>query len=40
VDVEVELPGFEVREIVLFRSVLKPTGAEYSRVAEVELAET
>jgi RNA 2',3'-cyclic 3'-phosphodiesterase len=37
VDLVVELPEFEVGEIVLFRSVLKPTGAEYSRVVEVGL---
>jgi 2'-5' RNA ligase len=33
----VTLPGFEVRDIVLFRSHLKPTGAVYSRVTVAAL---
>lgn len=33
----VELPGFAVSEVVLFRSKLKPTGAVYSRAAAATL---
>ena len=35
--VPVALPAFEVREVVLCRSVLKPTGAEHSAMASVSL---
>lgn len=33
----VDLPGFEVREVVLCRSVLKPSGAEHCVMARVGL---
>jgi 2'-5' RNA ligase len=37
VEMEVSLPGFEVRSIVLFRSVLRPSGAEHSEVMRAGL---
>lgn len=38
VDLKRDWPAFTVSHIVLWQSILKPSGPEYRRVAEVELA--
>jgi 2'-5' RNA ligase len=36
-DLKRDWPAFTVRHVVLWQSILKPSGPEYRRVAEVEL---